>query len=98
MAESPIACMAAVHTAAAMHNVLALEYHSVDVPWWSSMVNGLPSPLISDGFIKVPETPGLGIESLNESVLREHINPEIPGLWDPTDSWNQEFSNDRLWS
>lgn len=98
MAESPIACMAAVHTAAAMHNILALEYHSVDVPWWSSMVKGLPEPLISRGFIKVPEIPGLGIESLNEEVLKEHINPDIPGMWEPTDSWNREFSNDRLWS
>ena len=98
MAESPIACMAAVHTAAAMHNILALEYHSVDVPWWSSMVKGLPEPLISRGFIKVPETPGLGIESLDEEVLEKHINPNIPGMWEPTDSWNREFSNDRLWS
>ena len=98
MAESPVACMAAVHTAAAMHNVLAVEYHSIDIPWWSDMVNGLPKPLIENGFIKVPETPGLGIESLNEELLREHINPEIPGMWEPTDSWNQECSNDRIWS
>ena len=98
MAESPIACMAAVHTAAAMHNVLALEFHSVDVPWWSHMVNGLPDPIIKNGFIKVPEKPGLGIESLNEELLAEHINPDIPGMWEPTDSWNREFSNDRLWS
>lgn len=98
MAESPVACMAAVHTAAAMHNVLAVEYHSIDIPWWSDMVNGLPKPLIENGFIKVPEMPGLGIESLNEELLREHINPEIPGMWEPTDSWNREFSNDRIWS
>ncbi|MDD6090414.1 MAG: mandelate racemase/muconate lactonizing enzyme family protein [Candidatus Limivicinus sp.] len=98
MAESPIACMAAVHTAAAMHNVLALEYHSVDIPWWSDMVNGLPHPLIKNGFIKVPEAPGLGIESLNEELLASHINPDIPGMWEPTDSWNTEFSNDRIWS
>lgn len=98
MAESPVGCMAAVHAAAAMHNVLALEFHSVDVPWWSDMVNGLPKPLIENGFIKVPDGPGLGIESLNEEVLREHINPDIPGMWEPTDEWNQEFSNDRLWS
>ena len=98
MAESPVACMAAVHTAAAMHNVLAVEYHSIDIPWWSDMVNGLPKPLIENGFIKVPETPGLGIESLNEELLREHINPEIPGMWEPTDSWTKEFSNDRIWS
>lgn len=98
MAGSPIGCMAAVHAAASMHNVLALEFHSVDVPWWSDMVNGLPNPIIENGFIKVPHSPGLGIESLNEEVLREHINPNIPGMWEPTDQWNLEFSNDRLWS
>ena len=96
MAESPVACMAAVHTAAAMHNVLALEYHSIDVPWWSDMVNGLPKPLIQNGFIQVPNGPGLGIESLNEELLAQHINPDIPGMWEPTDQWNKEFSNDRI--
>ena len=34
MAESPIGCMAAAHSVAATENFLALEYHSVDVPWW----------------------------------------------------------------
>ena len=98
MAESPIACMAAVQTAAAMHNVLALEYHSVEVPWWSDMVNGLPKPLIENGFIKVPDAPGLGIESLNEELLAQHINPDIPGMWESTGQWDREFSNDRIWS
>ena len=98
MAESPVACMAAVHTAAAMHNVLALEFHSVDVPWWKDMVVGLPDPLIENGFIKVPEKPGLGFDDLNEEVLKAHINPRIPGYFEPTDEWNMEFSNDRIWS
>ena len=98
MAESPVACMAAVHVAAAMHNVMAMEFHSVDVPWWQDMVVGLPKPLIQDGFIKVPESPGLGIEALDDSVLAEHINSDIPGLWKPTKEWNMEFSNDRIWS
>ncbi|MBQ7184689.1 MAG: mandelate racemase/muconate lactonizing enzyme family protein [Clostridia bacterium] len=98
MAESPVACMAAVHTAAAMHNCLAIEYHSVDVPWWKDMVFGLPDPLIRDGFIQVPEGPGLGIESLNEDLLKEHINPDIPGMWEDTSAWDREFSNDRIWS
>jgi L-alanine-DL-glutamate epimerase-like enolase superfamily enzyme len=98
MAESPVACLAAVHTAAALHNVLALEFHSVDVPWWKDIVVGLPDPLIENGFIKVPEKPGLGIDDLNEEVIKEHINPKIPGYFEPTDEWNMEFSNDRLWS
>ena len=98
MAESPIACLAAVHTAAAMHNVLALEFHSVDVPWWADMVTGIKTPLFEGGFIKVPEKPGLGFDELNEEVLRAHINPNIPGYFEPTDEWNTEFSNDRIWS
>ncbi len=98
MAESPVACMAAVHTAAAMHNVLAMELHSVDIPWWQDLVKGLPNPLVKDGFITVPDGPGLGIESLNEDLIAEKINPDIPGLWEPTDEWNKEFSNDRIWS
>jgi len=98
MAESPVACLAAVHTAAAMHNVLALEFHSVDVPWWADMVTGIENPIFKDGFIKVPEKPGLGFDDLNEEVLRQHINPNIPGYFEPTDEWNKEFSNDRIWS
>lgn len=98
MAESPVACMAAVHAAAAMNHVLAMEYHSVDVSWWQYMVTGLPKPLIRNGFIQVPDGPGLGFEDINEEVVRAHINPNIPGLWESTDQWNTEFSNDRLWS
>ena len=98
MAESPVACLAAVHAAAAMHSVLALEFHSVDVPWWGDMVTGIPRPLFENGFIRVPEKPGLGFDELNEAVLREHINPAIPGYFEPTEEWNTEFSNDRIWS
>lgn len=98
MAESPVGCMAAVQTAAALNHVLAVELHSVDVPWWADMVTGIPKPLVNRGFIRVPEKPGLGFDSLNEEVIREHINPNIPGMWEPTDAWNREFANDRIWS
>lgn len=98
MAESPIAALAAIHTAAAMHNVLAMELHSVDIPWWQDLVNGPEKPFVKDGFVTVPDAPGLGIESLNEALIAEHINPAIPGIWEPTDEWNTEFSNDRIWS
>lgn len=99
MAESPIACLAAIHTAAAMHNVLAAEYHSVEIPWWKDMVKLYDdTPIMENGFYNVPNGPGLGIESLNKELLSQHINPDIPGMWEPTDQWNREFSNDRIWS
>lgn len=98
MAESPIACMAAVHSVAATENFIALENHSIDVPWWNELVHGLPNPIVQNGFIDVPDTPGLGIESLNDEVIKEHLDPNEPGLWEPTDEWDTYYSNDRLWS
>ena len=98
MAESPIGCMAAVHTAAAIPQLLAVEFHSADVPWWDDLVNGLPKPLVQNGYIAVPDAPGLGIESLNEELIKQHIHKDIPGCWEPTEQWDTEWSNDRLWS
>jgi L-alanine-DL-glutamate epimerase-like enolase superfamily enzyme len=98
MAESPIGCLAAVHSAAATENFLALEFHSNDVPWWDDLVHGLPRPLVQQGFIDVPDAPGLGIESLDDEVIRAHLHPDFPGLWEDTSAWDGEWAHDRLWS
>ncbi|HEY9076195.1 MAG TPA: mandelate racemase/muconate lactonizing enzyme family protein [Anaerolineaceae bacterium] len=98
MAESPIGCLAAVHSVAATENFLALEYHSTDIPWWDDVACGLPKPLVKDGYITVPDAPGLGIETLNDEVIRQHLHPAVPGMWEPTDAWDNEDSHDRLWS
>lgn len=98
MAESPIACMAAVHSIAATENFLALEFHSVDVPWWQDLVTGLPKPIVNNGYITVPDKPGLGIDELVDDVIREHVHPDYPEIWESTDEWNQGYSHDRLWS
>lgn len=98
MAESPIGCMAAIHAAAAMPQLLAVEFHSADVPWWNELVKGLPNPIVQNGFIEVPTGPGLGIEALNEKLIGQHLHKAVPGQWEPTEAWNMEWSNDRLWS
>lgn len=98
MAESPIACMACVHSAAATENFLALEMHAVDIPWWDDLVVGLPNPIVQDGYITVPDTPGLGIEALNEELIAEHVHPAVPGQWEDTSVWDFDISHDRLWS
>ena len=99
MAMSPIAALAAVHCAAATENFLALENHSVDqLEVWSSMVEGLPVPLIQDGYIQVPEAPGLGFTDLNEELIREHLDPEDPGYFEPSEMWDSDSAHDRLWS
>lgn len=69
----PIAFMANVHAAAAMpKNFIAFEHHGVGAPQWEEFVKGLEKPLIKDGFVKVPEKTGLGIE-VNEEIVRKYL-------------------------
>ncbi len=98
MAGSPIAALASVHCAAATDNFMVLENHSVDLPWWNDLLNGLPKPLIQNGYIEVPETPGLGFTTINEDVFREHLDVNDPVFFESTDHWDREKSHDRLWS
>lgn len=97
MAGSPVAAMASVHCAAATENFIALENHSVDLEWWDDLVVGVDKPIIQNGYIPVPQGPGLGIE-LNEEVVKEHLRPEDPGYFEPTPEWDKEHAWDRLWS
>ncbi len=95
-AGTPVSFMANLHCAAATQNVLVLEHHSVDVPWWEDLVTGVEKPLNTEGFARVPEGPGLGIE-LNLDVVKEHLSRDQE-LFAPTEEWNSDRSNDRLWS
>ena len=97
MAGTPVCAMASVHCAAATENFLVLENHSVDTPWWDQLVTGLPHPIIQDGYITVPTSPGLGI-SLNEETVKAHLHPNETGYFLPTTEWDLERSHDRLWS
>jgi L-alanine-DL-glutamate epimerase-like enolase superfamily enzyme len=92
----PVGCMASVHCAAATENFLALENHSLDVPWWQDLVEGIEKPIINKGYITVPEKPGLGV-TLNEDLVRQHLEPGS-GFFEPTPEWDKERSWDRLWS
>jgi L-alanine-DL-glutamate epimerase-like enolase superfamily enzyme len=98
MAGSPVAALASVHVAAATENFYALENHSADVPAWNLLVDGLPNPIVKDGFIQVPETPGLGFTALNVEACTPFLHPDDPGVWEPTEHWAREKSHDRLWS
>jgi L-alanine-DL-glutamate epimerase-like enolase superfamily enzyme len=94
-AGSPVCCMANVHCAAATENFLAMENHSIDVPWWSDLVEGIEKPIVNKGYIAVPAKPGLGV-TLNEEAVKQHLLE--PGYFEPTPQWNTDRSNDRLWS
>lgn len=70
--SSPIATMAACHACATMRNFTLLEFHAQDVPWWNDLVVG-GQPLIQNGYITLPDRPGLGL-ALNEEVARAHLS------------------------
>ena len=98
-AGTPVSFMAGVHCAAATQNFLALEHHSVDLPWWESLVKTTDGrQLITKGFANVPSmAPGLGIE-LNEEVVKQHLHPKDKSFFAPTDEWNDKASHDRVFS
>jgi L-alanine-DL-glutamate epimerase-like enolase superfamily enzyme len=94
MAGSPVTCFANVHCAAATENFLVLENHDVDRPAWGDIVDGVEKPIVTKGFIPVPEGPGLGFK-INEEQLKKQVKG---GYFEPTTEWDKERANDRLWS
>jgi len=74
---STVAGIAAVHICATIPNFLALEHHSHNIPLWGRMLD-LKEP-IQDGYIAVPDGPGLGIE-LDEEEITAHLPEGVP-LW-----------------
>lgn len=72
--RSPVATVAAAHASAAIRNFVALEYHGREVPWWDDLVARMDGnhPIIEDGYIDLPEAPGLGIE-INDDVAADHL-------------------------
>ena len=95
MAGSPLATMGAVHTAATIQTFIAMECHAVDfISWWSELVTGVTQPVIKDGYVTVPDAPGLGVE-LNEAVVKEHLR--YPGYFEPNAVWDATRPSGGAW-
>ena len=75
--SSPVGTLASAHFCAAIPNFLALEFHASDVPFWNDLVDGFPKPIIQNGFITIPDGPGLGV-TLNEEVARRYARKGEP--------------------
>ncbi|WP_254543942.1 mandelate racemase/muconate lactonizing enzyme family protein [Halomarina pelagica] len=67
--SSPIATMASAQVGAAIPNALAVEYHSYELGWWDDLVE---ETVIEDGYIEIPEKPGLGL-TLDLDAVEEHL-------------------------
>ncbi len=100
-AGSPIAFMANVHTAAAISSFVALEHHGLDLPFWEHLVTGLRPDYLHDGYVEVPDAPGLGVD-LNEEAIEANLrtpgtrflsteewNTPKLGFWRPDNRWEE---------
>jgi gluconate/galactonate dehydratase len=67
--SSPVGTVASAHVGAAIPNLLAVEFHSYELPWWGDLVE---ETVIEDGRIAVPETPGIGL-TLDLDVVADHL-------------------------
>lgn len=56
-------------------NYIAFEYPVGRPDWWYDIVEGLPDPIVKEGFIDVWDKPGMGIE-FNEEAAAEHLPEE----------------------
>lgn len=65
----PVAEMAAVHLCSTLPNFLILEHLEDDVPQRYEVM--YPQPTIVDGYMTVPDTPGLGID-INEDAIAKY--------------------------
>lgn len=98
-AGSPIAFMANVHTAAAIPSFVALEHHGLDLPFWEGLVTGLPKDYMKEGYVDVPNKPGLGVD-LNHEGIEANLRPPS-GLFEETSYWDTPklgfWQPDRRW-
>ena len=85
-AGSPVGCLANVHMIATINNFVAMENHALDMPWWQDLVQGMPKPIINQGYVTVPDTPGIGVQ-LNDEVMKKHLRR--PGYFEPTSNYEE---------
>jgi L-alanine-DL-glutamate epimerase-like enolase superfamily enzyme len=77
----PIGTLASAHVCASISNFLALEWHAASVPFFDELVT-LDRPVIEDGYVTLPDGPGIGAE-LDLEVARRYARPGAPFFDEP---------------
>jgi L-alanine-DL-glutamate epimerase-like enolase superfamily enzyme len=62
-------------------NYIGFEYAKGQPDWWYEIVEGLPNPIVKDGFIDVWDTPGLGV-TFNIKAAKAHLSPDDSTFFD----------------
>jgi L-alanine-DL-glutamate epimerase-like enolase superfamily enzyme len=67
--------------AALPENYIAFELPAADPSWWGDILEGLPDPIVKNGFIDVWDAPGLGV-SFNVGKAAPRLLEEDKGFFD----------------
>lgn len=86
----PVAEMAAVHLMATLPNFLILEHLEDDVPQRYEVMTGQPE--IVDSHIIVPDSPGLGVDIVEEAIAHY---PSSGNIGMPDDSYDYQYVHAR---
>ena len=82
----PVAEMAAVHLMATLPNFLILEHLAEDVPQRYEVMTG--QPIIEHSHILVPDTPGLGVDIVEEAIAQ---HPSQGNISMPDASYDYQY-------
>ena len=62
-------------------NYIAFEYPAPQETWWYDIVEGLPDPIVRNGYIDVWDRPGMGVEFIVEAA-KAHLEDEDQDFFD----------------
>jgi L-alanine-DL-glutamate epimerase-like enolase superfamily enzyme len=62
-------------------NFIAFECCLPNPEWWFDIVDGIPDPLVKDGFYEVSDRPGLGVE-FNVKAAKQYLEEEDKKFFD----------------
>jgi L-alanine-DL-glutamate epimerase-like enolase superfamily enzyme len=62
-------------------NYIAFEYPTGRPEWWYDIVDGLPDPIVKDGFIEVWDKPGLGV-NIDPTAAKPYLTPGDEDFFD----------------
>jgi L-alanine-DL-glutamate epimerase-like enolase superfamily enzyme len=62
-------------------NFIAFECCLPNPEWWYDIVEGIPDPLVKDGFMEVSDIPGLGVDFIVKAA-RQYLSEEDKNFFD----------------
>ena len=62
-------------------NYIGFEYAKGQPDWWYEIVEGLPNPIVKDGYIDVWDKPGLGV-TFNVKAAKAHLSADDSTFFD----------------